>query len=121
MSQSHTIDQFAEEVKVEIYKRIRSDYAGEMTEDEFIDFAEDCQHEELNDAIDLLYKDEVERLLCDYGIANTIALYINLFNLNASNPPNDKMYLAPIIRYRLNDIVCYSDYQTWCENHSNHE
>ena len=121
MSQPYTIEQFAEEVKVEIYKIIQSEYAGEMEEDDFDDYAEDCQHEKLDDAIDLLCGDEVDRLLCDYGIAKAVVLYTTLFGLDASNPPTDKMYLYFIIRDRLHDIVSYDDYQTWCENHSNSE
>jgi len=116
--QAYTIKQFADEVKVEIYKRIQSDHEGEMTEDDFNDLAGDIKHEELDDAINIMYKDEVDRLLCEYHIADAVALYVSEFGpITKESLPNNKMYLYTVINDKLNDILAHDDYLDWCENH----
>jgi hypothetical protein len=116
--QAYTISQFVQEVKVEIYKRIQSDHEGEMTEDDFNELVCDIKHEELDDAINIMYNDEVDRLLCEYHIADAVALYISEFGWDKESPPTNKMYLYTIINDNLNDnLINHTDYQDWCENH----
>ena len=116
--QAYTIKQFADEVKVEIYKRIQSDHEGEMTEDDFNDLAGDIKHEELDDAINIMYNDEVDRLLCEYHIADAVALYVSEFGpITKESLPNNKMYLYTVINDKLNDSLSHEDYLDWCENH----
>jgi hypothetical protein len=57
--QAYTLQQFINEVKVEIYKRIQSDHEGEMTEDDFDEIVCDIKTEELDDAINIMYKTPV--------------------------------------------------------------
>jgi hypothetical protein len=117
--QAYTISQFVQEVKVDIYKRIQSDHEGEMTEDDFNELVCDIKHEELDDAINIMYNDEVERLLCEYGIADAIALVIAEFGpITKDNTVNEKMLLYTIINDNLNDnLINHTDYLDWCENH----
>ena len=112
--QAYTISQFVQKVKVEIYKRIQSDHEGEMTED----LVCDIKHEELDDAINIMYNDEVDRLLCEYGIAEAFDLYASEFGWDKASPPNTKMVLYAVIADNLNDnLINHDDYQDWCENH----
>ena len=113
--QAYTVKQFAHEVKVEIYKRIQSDHEGEMTEDDFNELVCDINTEELDDAINIMYNDEVDRLLCEYHIADAVALYISEFGWDKESPPTNKMYLYTIIAHNLN--TTHDDYLDWCENH----
>ena len=116
--QAYTIKQFADEVKAEIYKRIQSDYEGEMTEDDFNDLAGDIKHEELDDAINIMYNDEVDRLLCEYGITDALVLYVAEFgDITKESGPNTKMLLYTIINDKLNDTHAHDDYLDWCANH----
>ena len=113
--QAYTFKQFAHEVKVEIYKRIQSDHEGEMTEDDFNDLAGDIIHEELDNNIDIMYNDEVDRLLCDYGIAKAVNLFHDECGEWAN--VNEKMLLYAVFKERLHEIVAHDDYKDWCENH----
>ena len=117
--QAYTIKQFAHEVKVDIYKRIQSDHEGEMTEDEFVELVCDIKHEELDGAINIMYNDEVDRLLCEFGISNAIALIISSFGaITKENGVNEKMLLYTVIEDYLNeDCISHDDYLDWCENH----
>jgi hypothetical protein len=115
--QAYTIKQFADEVKVEIYKLIQSDHEGEMTEDDFNDIAGDIKHQELDDALNIMYNDEVDRLLCEYHIADAVALYISEFGWEKENPPTNKAYLYSVINDILNDSLAHDDYLDWCANH----
>lgn len=115
--QAYTIKQFANEVKLEIYKRIQSDHEGEMTEDDFNELVCDIKHEELDDAINIMYKDEVDRLLCEYGIAEAFNLFASQFGWGRDSPPNTKMVLYTVIDDNLQDILAHDDYLDWCENH----
>lgn len=115
--QAYTIKQFVQEVKVEIYKRIQSDHEGEMTEDDFNELVCDIQHEELDDEINIMYNDEVERLLCEYHIADAVALYISQYGWDKECPPTNKMYLYTVINDNLTDALTHADYLDWCENH----
>jgi len=117
MTQPLTIKEFSHEVKVNIYARIQSDHEGEMTEDDFNDIAGDIKSEELDDALNIMYNDEVDRLLCEYHIADAVALYISEFGWDKENPPTNKIYLYTIIDDKLNDSLSHDDYQDWCENH----
>lgn len=115
--QSYTISQFVQEVKVEIFKRIQSDHEGEMTEDDFNELVCDIKHEELDDALNIMYKDEVDRLLCEYGITEAFDLYASEFGWDKASPPNTKMLLYTIINDNLNDnLINHADYLDWCEN-----
>ena len=116
--QAYTIKQFADEVKVEIYKRIQSDHEGEMTEDDFNDLAGDIKHEELDDALNIMYNDEVDRLLCEYGIGEAISLHISEFGaITKENGLNEKILLYTIINDKLNYSLAHDDYLDWCEAH----
>jgi len=109
------IKEFSHEVKVEIYKRIQSDHEGEMTEDDFNELAGDIIHEEIDNNIDIMYNDEVVRLLCDYGISNAVNLMADEFG--SIKDVNDKMLLYSALKDMLHIIVAHDDYQDWCENH----
>jgi hypothetical protein len=118
MPQPLNIQQFADEVKVEIYKRIQSDHEGEMTEDDFNDIAGDIKSEELDDEINIMYNDEVDRLLCEYGIGDALVLYVAEFGaITKEDGPNTKMLLYTIINDKLNYSLAHDDYLDWCANH----
>ena len=114
---AYTLQEFSNEVKVEIYKRIQSDHEGEMTEDDFNELLFDTKSEELDDAIDIMYNSEVDRLLCEYHIADAVALYISTFGWDKESPPTNKMYLYIVIDDNLNGDLSHDDYLYWCENH----
>ena len=119
---AYTLQEFSNEVKVEIYKRIQSDHEGEMTEDDFNELLFDIKSEELDDAIDIMYNSEVDRLLCEYHIADAVALYISTFGWDKESHPTNKMYLYTVIDDNLNDApLTHDDYLYWCENHCEDE
>jgi hypothetical protein len=106
-----TIKQFSNKVKVEIYERLQSDYEGEMTEYEFNDLVCDIMSGEIDDAMNTLTKDGMDRLLCEFGIADAI----NLFHAECGEwaDVNEKMLLYTVINHDLLYSLSHSDYLTW--------
>ena len=109
-----TCKQFAYGVKVEIYKRIQSEQEGKMEEVDFNDQVCRYLEEEINDEINIMYLDEVERLLCEYGIAAAISFYISEFGA-ITKEISEKMLLCTIINDYLNDKLTHDDYLKWCK------
>jgi hypothetical protein len=113
--QSYTLSACVQEVKVDIFRRIQSDHNG-LTEDDFNELVTDIKHEELDDNITKMYKDEVDKLLCEYGIAEAFDLYASEFGWDHKCPPNTNMVLYAVISDNLNDnVLNYPDYKEWCE------
>lgn len=110
---SYTIEQLSNEVKVEIYKRIQSDHKNDLTEDEFYDIVTDITYEELDNVINIMYKDEVDRLLCEYYIADAVALYISVVGWDKEVIPTNETYLFYVIEDNLD--CDYQDYKVWRE------
>ena len=115
MTRPLTIKEFSHEVKVNIYDCIKSDYEGEMTQEEFNDLVGDIKSVVIDDAINKTNDDEVVRFLCEFGIANAV----NLFHAECGEwaDVNERMLFYAIIDYNILYSLSHSDYIDWCENH----
>lgn len=112
--QSYTLRACVQEVKVDIFRRIQSENES-LTEDDFNELVYDVKHEELDDTVNRMYRDEEDKLLCEYGIAEALHLYASEFGLDSKSPPNTKMLVYTVINDHLNDNLNYADYKEWCE------
>jgi hypothetical protein len=107
-----TAEDFASSVKEEIYNHILTTHEGELPKDEFYELVEDCvKHNELNYAIENLYSDEVNRLVCDGGISLAITLHLcNYGDIKKGEVLTERTLLYSLIDDILTDTVRYNDY-----------
>jgi hypothetical protein len=108
-----TTEDFASYVKEEIYKKILSTHEGELPKEEFYELVEDTvKHNELDYAIDSMYPDEVERLVCDGGISHAITLHLITYGTITAHKDviTEKMLLYCLINDILTDTVRYNDF-----------
>jgi len=100
-------------IQKEIYKRIKEDHEGEITEDEFNDICVDIKYEELDDEVNRMCICDANRLVCEYGISEAIQLLIYEYG-TFIEAPTVKRLVYNIIEQRVN-YYSYEGYIHWCE------
>jgi len=110
----NAIGQFIWDIKQEIYARLE---AEECKEDTFDELSATARHEELNDAINIMWSVEVDRLLCEFGIGRAFSLMIEEFGeVKKTETPLEKMMLYAVIDHTL--TLSHDEYLVWVKDNS---
>ena len=100
-------------IQKEIYKRVKEDHEGEITEDEFLEICADIKHEELDDEVNRMCLCDANRLVCEYGISKAIQLLIDNYG-GLTEAPTIKQLVYVVVEERV-DYYSYEGYIHWCE------